>query len=190
MPAAARALSHVLLPACLVLATAAHAQQAAPETRPAVYLQLAGAENSTRAAQVGITWAWSPNWRWSWGDTPIDGYWDLGVAQWRFDAPGGGRDSITVLSFIPTFRFHTGGPGSAWFVDAGLGGTWANEHYATTEKRFATKFNFASQVGIGLRFGEQRSHELALRIQHVSNGGYKKPNPGDNFVQLRYALRF
>ena len=29
--------------------------------------------------------------------------------------------------------------------------------------------------------------KLALRIQHFSNGSIKKPNPGENFIQLRYS---
>ena len=33
-------------------------------------------------------------------------------------------------------------------------------------------------------------HELALRLQHFSNAGIKHPNPGENFVQLRYAQGF
>ncbi len=173
-----------LLPfAVAAFAASASAQQAsAPAPAgPAVYLQLSAAENNTRAVQGGLTWDWNPSWH--------KGYWDLGLAQWRADTPTG-RDSITVLSFIPTFRFQPWGEGSAWFVDAGLGGTWANDKYLTTEKRFGTRFNFASQVGIGMRFGDQQAHELGLRVQHVSNGGYKKPNPGENFIQLRYAVRF
>jgi len=29
-----------------------------------------------------------------------------------------------------------------------------------------------------------------LRIQHSSNASLKKPNPGQNFLQLRYARHF
>jgi len=31
---------------------------------------------------------------------------------------------------------------------------------------------------------------VALRIQHFSNAGLSEPNPGANFVQLRYAYTF
>lgn len=30
----------------------------------------------------------------------------------------------------------------------------------------------------------------ALRLQHFSNASIRHPNPGENFVQLRYARRF
>lgn len=173
------------------MAAGASAQQAPdPATaRPSVYLQVAGAENHTDTLSVGMTLPWRPEWRWTWGDTPVDGYWDLGVSRWRADAPTG-RESITVLGFIPTFRFHVGGHTSPWFVDAGIGATLASDPFETTRKRFSTRFNFASQVGVGYQFGAQGMHEVQVRIQHVSNGGYKKPNPGENFVQFRYAVRF
>jgi lipid A 3-O-deacylase len=41
-----------------------------------------------------------------------------------------------------------------------------------------------------VELGQQRQHELQLRLEHVSNAGIKEPNPGANFVQLRYALHF
>jgi hypothetical protein len=41
-----------------------------------------------------------------------------------------------------------------------------------------------------LSFGPADEDEIALRVQHYSNGGIKQPNPGINFLQLRYAHRF
>ncbi len=45
-------------------------------------------------------------------------------------------------------------------------------------------------LAAGWQFGPRRDHELTLRIQHFSNAGIRHPNPGENFVQLRYARRF
>jgi Lipid A 3-O-deacylase (PagL) len=39
-------------------------------------------------------------------------------------------------------------------------------------------------------FGADGEHELALRLQHFSNGGIRRPNPGETFLQLRYAWRY
>ncbi|WP_280151352.1 acyloxyacyl hydrolase [Piscinibacter sp. XHJ-5] len=52
-------------------------------------------------------------------------------------------------------------------------------------RRLSTVFNFGDHVALGHRFGEQQRHELAFRIQHFSNAGLRKPNPGENFVQVR-----
>ena len=50
-------------------------------------------------------------------------------------------------------------------------------------------FNFGDHLAVGRSFGVQREHELALRVQHFSNGGIKEPNPGETFLQLRYVYR-
>ena len=39
-------------------------------------------------------------------------------------------------------------------------------------------------------FGEQKLNEISLRFEHHSNAAIKQPNPGENFLQLRYARRF
>jgi hypothetical protein len=44
-------------------------------------------------------------------------------------------------------------------------------------------------MAVGRMFGAERQHELVLRLEHFSNAGIDHPNPGENFVQLRYAHR-
>ena len=51
---------------------------------------------------------------------------------------------------------------------------------------FSTKFQFGDHIGVGARFGAANRHDLGLRLQHVSNGGIKNPNPGINLLLLRY----
>ncbi|KDD61989.1 lipid A 3-O-deacylase domain protein [Bordetella bronchiseptica OSU553] len=41
---------------------------------------------------------------------------------------------------------------------------------------------------MGYRFGPERAYEVSLRVQHFSNAGIKKPNPGENFMFLRFSL--
>ena len=72
----------------------------------------------------------------------------------------------------------------------GIGATVASHRYRVQDHEFSTRFNFASHLGLGRNFGAQRQHELMLSVQHVSNAGIKSPNPGENFLQLRYALHF
>jgi hypothetical protein len=62
--------------------------------------------------------------------------------------------------------------------------------YRTDHKEFSTRFNFYDTIGIGRSFGDHRQHEVSLRWAHVSNAGIKEPNPGENFIQLRYARQF
>lgn len=57
-------------------------------------------------------------------------------------------------------------------------------------KQFSTEFNFGDHIAIGREFGERSRHALAVRIEHFSNAGINHPNPGENFLQLRYSYRF
>jgi lipid A 3-O-deacylase len=75
-------------------------------------------------------------------------------------------------------------------VDAALGITYLSEDYVTPNKTFGSRWNFTQRLGVGRSFGEQGRHELALSLHHFSNAGIKKPNPGENFLSVRYALKF
>ena len=86
-------------------------------------------------------------------------------------------------------RFHSKSQ-YPWFVEAGLGGYVSSKLYESRDKRFSTAFNFGTHIGVGYLFGEQLKNEISLRLEHHSNAGIKHPNPGDNFLQLRYARRF
>ena len=41
-------------------------------------------------------------------------------------------------------------------------------------------------LGIGYRFGARKEHDVSFRAQHLSNAGYRNPNPGINLLLLRY----
>ena len=47
---------------------------------------------------------------------------------------------------------------------------------------------FSDNLAVGHTLGS--GHELSLRLLHVSNGAAKKPNPGQNLLQLRYAFSY
>jgi lipid A 3-O-deacylase len=79
-----------------------------------------------------------------------------------------------------------------WGAPLGTGTGAANyivPLFQTNHKRFSTEFNFGNHFAIGRQFGERSQHELALRVEHFSNAAIEHPNPGENFVQLRYAYR-
>ena len=54
----------------------------------------------------------------------------------------------------------------------------------------STAFQFADMLGVGMQFGREARSTLGLRVQHLSNLGIKKPNPGIEFLQLYYSYRF
>jgi hypothetical protein len=65
-----------------------------------------------------------------------------------------------------------------------------DQKLVTPRKSFGSQWNFYDMMGIGHSFGAEHEHELAVRWVHVSNAGIKKPNPGQDFLQLRYVARF
>lgn len=156
---------------------------------PAVYVQAGRARGDTDALTLGATLPWK-GFRRSLGGSELRGHWDLYVSRWSHDAVPGGSGHTTLLGITPVLRLVPDQGRSAFFLEGGIGATYANQHYQTPEREFSTRFNFASHLGAGVRLGAQRQHELLLRVQHVSNAGIRKPNPGNNFVQLRYALHF
>jgi lipid A 3-O-deacylase len=178
---------HVLLAAALAAAPfVARAQQGLNPTT--LYAQFGLAEHGTTSATVGAAWPWS--WKTQWMGTEVTGQTEGYASWWRADAVGGGNQSYLQLGLLPVFRFRFDQGRSDWFLEAGIGLSWTHKTYVTPDKQFSTAFNFHDMVGFGYNWGAQREHELGLRLVHYSNAGIKKPNPGIEFLQLRYGRRF
>ena len=175
----------LLAPALLSLS--AHAQSV-QNSATGVYLQYGTSEHGTDSWTGGVMLPW--NWSYALGSGKLTGYWDLSVSRWSADYQGGNR-STWVLGAQPTLRWRPAQGQSPWFLQAGLGVSYATNHrYITDHKEFSTRYNFASHLGVGYLFGEQLKNEISLRLEHHSNAGIKEPNPGANFLQLRYARYF
>lgn len=143
--------------------------------------------NGTAQAGAGLVWDWG--WR-AERHALITGQTELIVSQWRFDALGGGKDNLQQITLLPMFHFQLDQGRSPWFLELGIGATYLTQHYLTPRKDFGSQWNFYDTLGGGYRFGARGEHELGLRILHISNAGIKKPNPGEEFLLLRYAYRF
>jgi lipid A 3-O-deacylase len=162
---------------CLALASsAAHA-----DWRPAgVSLEAGFAQSGTYTAGAGLVWPWS--WQ--------SGSWSAQTEAMIVGISARGpvdRVSFTEVSLQPVVRYHFAG---SWFGELGIGASFTDKVFVTTAKTFSTRFNFKDTIGIGTALGASGAHELGLRVSHYSNAGIKHPNPGENFLQLRYAMKF
>ncbi|AVS60326.1 acyloxyacyl hydrolase [Paracidovorax avenae] len=184
-PLAARGAFSILAAAA---AAGVHAQTAGTEG-PSVYVQGGWAEHQTDSATVGVTLPWT-SWRSELWGSEVRGYWDIYASRWSYDSVDGGSGHATLAGITPTFRLRPDNGRSPWFLEGGVGITYMDKRYHTPHKEFSTRYNFASHLGLGYSLGAQRQHEIAIRVQHLSNAGIKRPNPGENFVQLRYAYHF
>jgi lipid A 3-O-deacylase len=103
---------------------------------------------------------------------------------------GGGHQALTQVVLLPTLRMQLSRGASPWYLEVGVGASWLDRRFVTPDREFSTQWNFYDVLGMGRSFGPAARHELGLRWVHVSNGGIKKPNPGQDFLQLRYVARF
>lgn len=176
--AAALALSALFLPA------GAHAM----DWRPDAVEVLAGpGKQGTSAVGAGLVWEWDTR---KMRRALITGQTELIASHWRADAVGGGHQGLWQLALVPVVRLELDHGHSPWFLELGIGASWLSRTYATPTKAFSSSWNFYDVLGGGYRFGTEEQHELGLRYTHVSNAGLKLPNPGENFLLLRYARRF
>jgi lipid A 3-O-deacylase len=161
----------------------------AADLRPGgVFVEGGLAQQRTYNVTAGVLWYWS--WRRDFGSTEASGITEAFVSNWSGRADTGERRGFTQLGLLPLVRLRLDGGHSPWFIEGGIGVSLMDRIYHTQNKEFSTKFNFVDVLGAGRSFGADRRRELSLRVSHVSNGGIKKPNPGENFLQLRYAVIF
>jgi lipid A 3-O-deacylase len=156
-------------------------------SRPDAVFTQAGAGEHVDSVTLGGSWDW--DWHRATRLGLVAGYTELSFGGWR--ATRGADDRFSrQLGITPVLRLYPGGTAAGWFVEGGIGANVIGPRYENGTRRFSTAFNFGDHIGVGQRFGHRGEHELSLRVQHFSNGGYRRPNPGENFVQVRYLKRF
>lgn len=175
----------------LALALPAQAQDAVPYESRRLFAEIGTTAHDTQSFTFGASVPSALVNRPLWGGR-LTGHWDLYLSHWRGESltPGRDREALTQIAIVPTLRLRLDQGRSPWFVEGGIGASLTDSRYLTPHKTFSTRFNFADHIGLGLNFGPRREHELALRLQHVSNANIKKPNPGEDFLQLRVGTAF
>lgn len=81
--------------------------------------------------------------------------------------------------------------GKDWFGDITFGGAVHNGHIkkqTKNKKSYGCRFLFRSGLALGYRVQER--HTISLMVDHVSNAGCGKPNPGFTDLGIRYGYRF
>ena len=132
---------------------------------------------------------WSQRWFESNG-THLSGYWDANLAQWRgnaYQSKPGQKQNITVVGFTPVFRFERDDK-KGWYGEGGIGVTMLSKLYDNADNRLSTHFQFGDHIGAGYVFDNK--WEVGMKIQHYSNGGYKKPNSGVNWLVAKVSYHY
>lgn len=140
------------------------------------------------AVQGVLTWgARDGEARWRWLDwTGARLRLEVTASIWQGDANGAMQGTLAGLGLQPLLRWsfantRAGRP----FVDFGTGPRlWSGTRFGA-QQRFGTAFEFGTVLGLGL---QREGHDVFLRVEHTSNGGIRRPNPGIDFVLLGMAL--
>jgi hypothetical protein len=149
-----------------------------------------GGGDSTDMVRVGAQSKWKRRWL-DTGNWHLGGYWDLQAGYWKGHSGAGGNTSLADLGFTPTFRVQQSARSSVSpYLEAAIGFHYLSKKRIHASKRFGTRFEFGDHVGAGVRFGERGRYDLGVRLQHLSNANLEKPNPGINFLQLRFQQHF
>jgi lipid A 3-O-deacylase len=155
-----------------------------PTLAPAsAFVQAGYGDQHTDAYLVGVRW-YLP-WQFDFRAGTLAAYAEASIGRWHTVSSRGGTTAWpTQIGAAPVLRLY---PSFAakWFAEIGVGPNYIVPLFHSGAKRFSTKFNFGDHFAVGRRFG---SSEISLRVEHFSNAGIDHPNPGENFVQVRYAF--
>jgi len=153
----------------------------------AAFIQYGG---GTRTSTLTAGLQWQPSWRMPLLGGSLSTYIEASLGRWALDGEPRASAWVTQIGLTPVLRWRPGAEDGRWFAEAGIGVNLVAPVYRSENRQFSTTFNFGDHLGLGRNFGAKREHELALRYEHFSNAGISHPNPGMNFVQLRYTYAF
>ena len=108
----------------------------------------------------------------------VEHYMDLAVGGWN-----NGHHTVYDLGVTPVFRFQRT---SGSYFEAAIGFHAVSELDFERNRETSTHFQFGDHLGAGIVRGR---YDYGVRLQHLSNGGIRNPNPGINFLVLRVQYR-
>lgn len=103
------------------------------------------------------------------------------------------REGRNVLdaSVTPFVRYELGRPfDKPIYGELGIGANLLSRTRVDSERQFSTAFQFGEFAGLSTRYGDRGQYVIGARIQHVSNGGIKRPNDGLTYGMLFFNFHF
>lgn len=140
-------------------------------------------DERTTVLRFAAHWKWRAQWP-AGQPSRLSGYWELSAGAWDNH-----DNSSADFALTPVFRVerHTGG--LTPYVEAAIGFHIVSRHISR-ERVLSTNFQFGDHLGAGMRFGARGRYDAGLRLQHISNGGIRQPNPGIDFLMVRLQYHF
>jgi hypothetical protein len=128
----------------------------------------------TNLLRMGLQWQGHTKW-FEHSGWHIAHYMELAFGGWN-----NGNRTVYDLGATPVFRFEHSS-GSPYF-EAAIGFHAVSRLEFENNRETSTRFQFGDHVGVGVLHGH---YDFGVRLQHLSNGGIRNPNPGINFLILR-----
>lgn len=164
-------------------------------TLPCLAVNLSGASaelgggDEVRMARFAVHANWERRWFQSNG-THVGGYWNASLIHWRANAYQGvygQRQNLSGIGLTPVLRFQSDDL-TGWYAEGGIGVNLLSRLYHNNGDQLSTRFQFNDQLGFGYVF--KNRWDIGIKLEHFSNGGFKKPNSGVNFLLVRVARQF
>jgi hypothetical protein len=129
--------------------------------------------------------------RWKLGESwSLSAYGMASVAYWHAREHTEHKE-LYDFGLAPVLRLERARSGGVTpYLEASFGGHLLSRRQINGNREFSTAFQFGEFVGAGFAFGQRQQHSLGLRLQHISNGGIKNPNPGLTFSSVVFQYRF
>lgn len=99
------------------------------------------------------------------------------------------EDNLLELGVTPNFRLERDHEWGRPYLEAGLGFRLLSKKWIGGRNLGGT-LHFGTHAGFGLRFGRNKQYDLAWRYEHISNAGFRSPNPGIDFSMIRFGLHW
>ncbi len=148
-----------------------------------------GSFSKIKMLRLAVQSDWDQRWFASNG-THLGGYWEANLSYWRGDAyrnVPGQRQSLTDIGITPVWRFQADDK-RGLYAEGAIGVHRLSQLYDNNDYRLSTHFQFGDHIGIGYVLAN--GWDIGAKIQHFSNGGYKKPNSGQNFFVVKAGTHF
>lgn len=166
------------------VAHASHASDGAPPAPDWALTAASGDRESVR--KLGLLAGWQrPLPLWQGRHWQVTLRHEVELATWQ--VPRARR--IVEWGYSPVFVLERPN-GRGVFLEGAIGVRLLSHTRLSATRSMSTAFHFSDMLGLGLRWGGHGRSTLGVRLQHLSNLGIKRPNPGINFLQLYYRHQF
>lgn len=161
-----------------------------PLSVQAMGLGVVAARGDDKVSKLGVLLLWEhPESLWQGRSWQLGLQHEIELAIW--DVPY--ARNVLETGYTPVFRWRMPLPNRArqsFYLEAAIGLRFISHSHTSVRRYLSSNTHFSDLAGLGWQWCKRDCQQLGLRIQHLSNAGIKRPNPGINFIQVKYSRHF